>query len=106
MSKQSIDTGDEVLHRPTGETWLVAFVKGDRLAWCGWPAGTVPLGECRLVRKATRDERANLLQEMARTPGDFRGDYARERLLLRGDERMREPLGVLSDPRGILWDES
>ena len=35
----TIDTGDTVKHGPTGETWVVAYVQGDRLAWCGWPEG-------------------------------------------------------------------
>jgi len=29
-----IDTGDYVLHKPSGETWLVAFVKDEKLWWC------------------------------------------------------------------------
>ena len=32
-----IDTADHVKHGPSGETWVVAYVEDDRLAWCGWP---------------------------------------------------------------------
>lgn len=95
-SRQHIDTGDEVLHRPTGELWIVAFVKETRLAWCGWPPGTAELGDCQLVRKASRAERAKLLAEMAGIVGDRRGDYARERLLLEGDMSAAKPKGVLN----------
>jgi len=86
MSTKRIDTGDEVLHRPTGETWLVAFVKDDRLAWCGWPMGYARLGDCQLMRKATHEERIKLLREMAEAAADPRSDYARERLLIDGTE--------------------
>lgn len=60
-----IDTGDSVKHGPTGETWVVAFVENDRLAWCGWPEGFADLADCTLVRKATPEQRVKLLREMA-----------------------------------------
>jgi len=60
-----IDTGDAVKHGPTGETWLVAYVEGDRLAWCGWPEGFADLADCTLTRKATPEQRIKLLREMA-----------------------------------------
>lgn len=65
-----IDTGDTVLHRPTGEEWLVAGVSGDRLYWCGWPPGRADLADCELVRKATPAEREELLHRLANKPTD------------------------------------
>ena len=62
-----IDTGDTVLHKPTGEEWLVAGVKGDRLMWCGWPEGWAKLAECELVEKATPEARDKLLHELRET---------------------------------------
>lgn len=41
-------TGDHVLHKPSGETWVVAFVDGDDLAWCGWPNGLARTSDCEL----------------------------------------------------------
>jgi hypothetical protein len=41
----TIDTADHVLHGPSGETWVVAYVEGDRLAWCGWPEGEAKLAD-------------------------------------------------------------
>lgn len=77
----AIDTGDHVHHTPSGEDWLVAYVKGDRLAWCGWPDGQAALADCTLTRKATALERDDLLQEMATISGnDSRRNYARQRL--------------------------
>ena len=62
---EHIDTGDSVLHGPTGETWVVAYVDGNRLAWCGWPPGEAMLSDCKLVRKATPEYREKLLHDMA-----------------------------------------
>ena len=62
---ETIDTGDTVKHGPTGETWLVAYVQGDHLAWCGWPEGEAQLSDCTLVKKASPEEREKLLRQMA-----------------------------------------
>jgi hypothetical protein len=79
-----IDTGDTVLHKPSGETWTVAYVRGDHLSWCGWPEGIAILSDCELVKAASDDERMSLLQQMARMEGnDSRGRYARWRLGIR-----------------------
>jgi len=76
-----IDTADFVRHAPTGEEWVVACVRDDRLSWCGWPEGTAMLADCTLVRKATSEERDRLLHELATLDGsDHRGVYARRRL--------------------------
>ena len=55
-----ISTGDHVHHGPTGEDWVVQYVRGDRLAWCGWPPGEAQLSDCTLIRKATDAERESL----------------------------------------------
>ncbi len=76
-----MDTGDVVLHHPTGEKWVVAFVKGDRLAWCGWPEGTANVSDCELITPATPEERLSLLRQMAAMQGpDMRKTYALDRL--------------------------
>ena len=78
---QTIDTADVVKHAPSGEEWVVACVRGDRLSWCGWPEGTAALADCTLVRKATPDQRQLLLQDMAASSsGDHRARYARTQL--------------------------
>jgi hypothetical protein len=80
-SSAEFDTADVVLHKPTNEHWLVAYVKGDRLAWCGWPEGEAKTEDCTLWVKATDEERHDLLQSMARMTGiDRRKVYAQERL--------------------------
>jgi len=80
----TIDTGDVVFHAPSGEKWVVAYVQGDRLAWCGWPEGEARLSDCTLVEAATDEAREKLLKEMADMPeDDARRRYARWRLGLR-----------------------
>jgi hypothetical protein len=61
-SEPAIDTGDVVLHGPTQETWVVAFVRGEDLSWCGWPEGFAKLAACTLLTKATSETRLNLLK--------------------------------------------
>ena len=65
-----IDTGDVVLHAPSGEQWLVACVRGDDLSWCGWPEGIARLSDCSLVKKATLEARLALLTELAAMGSD------------------------------------
>lgn len=74
-----IDTGDHVHHAPSDETWVVAFVDGDRLYWCGWPEGTAALADCTLVRKATAEQRHSVLLDMAKGSG-VRASYAQRAL--------------------------
>lgn len=76
-----MDTGDVVLHRPTGEKWVVAFVEGGRLAWCGWPEGTAAVENCELIEAAAPDQRDRLLHDLASMAGyDVRKSYAVRRL--------------------------
>ena len=51
-----IRTGDTVYHQPSGETWVVAYVDEDRLAWCGWPEGEARLEDCELHRACSEEE--------------------------------------------------
>jgi hypothetical protein len=78
----TIDTGDVVLHGPSGERWVVAFVKGTDLSWVGWPEGWAKVSDCTLIEKASRQERLRLLRQMAAMPTeqDHRARYARAAL--------------------------
>ena len=81
VSSTKFDTADIVFHHPTQEHWLVAYVKGDRLAWCGWPEGEAKTEDCTLWKKATDQERTDLLNFMAQMTGiDRRKVYAQQRL--------------------------
>lgn len=77
----TIKTGDTVLHKPSGETWVVAYVRPETndLAWCGWPSGLARLSDCELVESCTPDESKDLLAQMAAMPEpDHRREYARQ----------------------------
>lgn len=79
LTGATIDTADHVLHGPTGETWVVAYVHGDRLCACGWPESLAPVTDCKLTLKATPAERLRLLRSMAAGDGS-RARYAQEQL--------------------------
>lgn len=57
---------------------LVAYVDGDRLAWCGWPPGEALLTDCELVKSCSDAESLDLLKAIA-SPNhqDKRGRMAR-----------------------------
>lgn len=74
-----IRTGDAVFHRPTGETWLVAWCKDGKLCACGWPETIADVADCVRTREATDEQSIALLREMAHL-SDTRGAYAREAL--------------------------
>ncbi|NEV80099.1 hypothetical protein DYI24_23980 [Rhodopseudomonas sp. BR0C11] len=69
--------GDHVLHGPTGEEWVVAYVDGDRLAWCGWPEGEAMVSDCEMIKKATDEEHVEWLQEIAKSAEGKRARMAR-----------------------------
>lgn len=80
-----IDTGDYVLHKPSGECWIVACVQGNDLSWCGWPEGMARLIDCELIEKATPEYKEQLLHELANMNyPDHRSRYAKYRLDPRG----------------------
>ena len=99
-----IDTADHVLHEPSGETWVVAYVEGDRLAWCGWPEGEAALADCTLTKKATAEQRIKLLRDMAACGNDPRTRYAQQRLEAEGDNEPNpdpheDTAAIFGDPR-------
>lgn len=80
MNTETIDTGDHVAHGPTGETWIVARVEGDRLAWLGWPEGWADLADCTLVQKAAPCEYEKCLHDLAASKWHHCAAWARDRL--------------------------
>lgn len=74
-----------MFHKPTGETWTVAYAEGDWLAPCGWPAGLARVRDCTLIEECSEKESLALLRELAemqggRTGHDHRKSYAQARL--------------------------
>lgn len=72
----SIRTGDAVLHKPSGEDWLVAYVQGEYLAWCGWPEGEALLTDCELIRACTDEQHWKLVREIAASASGARARWA------------------------------
>lgn len=90
MSEIKIKAGDTVKHRPTGETWVVAFANHERgeLSPCGWPESLAKLSDCELVKSCTQEESEELLHRLADlSDPDIRGSWAREELRKRVDVR-------------------
>lgn len=56
--------GDSVLHRPSGEEWVVAYADAtqDVVAWAGWPNGRARLSDCTLVRPASDEQHQHWVQ--------------------------------------------
>ena len=78
LSGVAIRCGDHVKHGPTGETWTVAYVEGNYLAYCGWPEGEARLADCTLVYRCIDEEHQELLERCAKLPlPDARGRKAR-----------------------------
>jgi hypothetical protein len=69
MSTTSLRAGDTVRHRPTGETWVLAYAKGDRIAWSGWPPGEAEAADCELVEAATDAQHRAALEAWAALDG-------------------------------------
>ena len=62
-------TGDTVHHQPSGETWIVAYVDGEYMAWCGWPEGEARTEDCEVVRVVSDAEHEAWLLRIAESSG-------------------------------------
>jgi hypothetical protein len=75
-------TGDVVHHRPTDETWVVAFCEDGRVVPMGWPMCFAQESDCELKDAATDVVHALFLNELAtmNDTSDARCRYARRLL--------------------------
>jgi hypothetical protein len=84
---QTFKCGDHVKHRPSGETWVVAYADNEHVACCGWPETLAQASDCTLVKAATNEQHVDMLKRCA-TLDDSRGSHARaeiERMGLKAD---------------------
>lgn len=65
-------TGDVVRHKPTGETWTVAFGDEYGIVCCGWPESWADNSECELIESATDEEHRQLVKKIAESRSDSR----------------------------------
>jgi len=84
-TETAIKTGDTVRHIPSGETWVVAYVRPETndLAWLGWPEGLARLSDCELVKSCSEEESLRWLRDMAKSKG-ARQHHAERELKRRG----------------------
>jgi len=70
-------SGDVVLHRPSGENWLLAYGNDDsgrdEVAPCGWPLGIVRPSDCELLDAASDEKHVETLLLCARMRPNERG---------------------------------
>lgn len=74
--------GDHVLHKPSGETWVLACdeERGEVIC-CGWPESFAKAADCELVDAVSDEYRRELLLRVARSCSDqTRGSRALEQL--------------------------
>lgn len=60
--------GDVVLHRPSGETWVVAVADPERneLIACGWPCSFERLSDCDITEESSPEEARELAHRLVR----------------------------------------
>lgn len=59
-------SGDTVFHRPSGETWVVAWADAREVLPAGWPETIASASECDLVRSCSDDEYWAMVEAVAR----------------------------------------
>lgn len=91
------ELGDTIRHIPSGEEWLVAYVRDGKLAACGWPDEVVPASDCVLVQRMPLGKKLDLLRELSRSTG-HRAEHARA--LLRSACLTTEFGGIGVSPTG------
>ncbi len=83
---RSFRAGDEVLHRPTGETWLlICDEENGVVAPGGWPDTRASASDCELVRAASDDERLETLGVASKSGHSARSTAARQLETDRGE---------------------
>ena len=71
--------GDYILHKPSGEQWVLAADqhRGD-VVCAGWPETIARATDCELVEAASDETREDMLRRVAKEcTSDTRGSWAR-----------------------------
>lgn len=66
-------TGDVILHKPSGEKWIVAWGNDREVICCGWPESFADTLDCEMINPATDREHWRLVEEVAKHPDTPRG---------------------------------
>lgn len=86
-------TGDSILHKPSGETWVCAWADPATgyLSWLGWPPGEAKISDFKLAKAATDEEHRERVRDLKRSGGSV----AARAMRLYGDP---DEAAVLSEP--------
>ncbi len=77
---RNFQAGDSVLHRPSGETWLLACDQERSYVYpAGWPECRASAADCVLVEAASEAERLATLGAVSHSIG-IRASLARQQL--------------------------
>ncbi len=82
-----IKAGDSVKHGPSGESWLVAAVRGEDLFPAGWPCTRASVADCELIESCTEEKSLEMTERCAAMTGDGsdpRRSIARTEIFERG----------------------
>lgn len=63
--------GDVVFHRPSGETWVLAYAERGYVSACGWPEAIDKEEDCEVVEAASDAVHLAMLREWAAKKGQF-----------------------------------
>ncbi|MGU3668616.1 hypothetical protein ACLBX9_30915 [Methylobacterium sp. A49B] len=85
-------TGDSILHKPSGDTWVWADPATGYLSWLGWPPGEAKISDFKLAKAATDEEHRERLRDLKQSGGSI----AARALRLYGDP---VEAAVLREPR-------
>lgn len=106
--------GDHVLHRPSGEKWVLACDEDHgEIICCGWPETFAKASVCERIKAATDKERLSTLRDVARITDQRRGSLARVQLAAMEPAPTSEAVAYLADVAGPrsqypdyadLWD--
>lgn len=61
-------TGDAVYHKPTGETWVVAFCENGEVVPMGWPLCWAKESDCVVTEAASEDVHAHFVNRLRAMP--------------------------------------
>ena len=69
--------GDIVRHKPTGETWVVAWADAGTVAPAGWPDCRGRSSDCELLLAANDEKHSTKVAEWLAVKGDSRVEGVR-----------------------------
>ena len=92
-------TGDVVRHKPSGETWVVAYADSYDVICCGWPETIARPEECELIEACSDEEYWKLVERVSHISG-LRGSRCAQLLQERNTPLQTTPCSGADNPSG------